>query len=198
MRKWTIGFFLFLTANILSAQVDIGVCARNVFINADSITKAGGQPLKEWEDCILRKKVPDFNVITLAGDTIQSSTLKGKILVINFWFIDCHPCIAELDGLNKLVAQYIGKDVVFLAITWEAKERIVKDFLPRHQLDFNIISDARVLTDQLMGSAYPTTYIIDQSGFIQYAWMGGKVDEKAGNEFYQKAFKAIRQIQNAE
>ncbi len=55
--------------------------------------------------------------------------LHGKVVVLEFWATWCGPCVAEIPHLNALVAEFAGKDVVFLSITDEEPaivERFVK------------------------------------------------------------------------
>jgi thiol-disulfide isomerase/thioredoxin len=53
---------------------------------------------------------------------IETKDLEGKVIVINLWFTTCHPCIAELPALNKLVKEYKDKNVVFLGLSTDTKE----------------------------------------------------------------------------
>ena len=187
--------FLFREVN---AQNKMSDCIKNTFMHMDSIDKPGTNPFEVWKTCVLEKPMPDFVCTSMNGDIIQLSKLKGKIVVINFWFIDCHPCIAELPGLNKIVKDYKANEVVFLAITWETSQRLSKDFFPERTLDFIIIPDARLVIDKVAGSGYPTTYVIDRNGIIKEVWNGGSIDEKAGAEFYEKAKPAIDKLLKAE
>jgi peroxiredoxin len=177
-----------------SGQDDIGACTRNMFIKADSLNKAGRDPFEAWKECALNKKVPSFNLVTLNGDTINSKQIEGKIVVLNFWFIDCHPCVAEMPGLNKLVAEYKNNTVEFLAITWETAKRVREEFLAKYKLDFKIIPEARRYIDKAIGSGYPTTYILDTKGIIREAWNGGSIDNKAGEIYYGKAKPVIDRL----
>ena len=49
----------------------------------------------------------------MGKNRIRTKDLKGKINVINFWFMKCAPCIAEIPALNTLVKKYKGKDINF-------------------------------------------------------------------------------------
>ena len=60
--------------------------------------------VKGLEGCLL----PDFIAETIDGEILNSADLRGKVLVLNFWFTSCPPCIAELPGLNRLVDEYDG------------------------------------------------------------------------------------------
>ncbi len=160
----------------------------------DSLNKAGKYPYEEWRNCALEKKIPSFKLVTLNGDTIIAKQIEGKITVFNFWFIDCHPCIAEIPGMNRLVAEYKNDNVEFLAITWESAKRVKETFLAKYQLDFKIIPDAKRYIDKVIGLGYPTTYILDTEGIIREAWAGGSTDDKAGDEYYEKAKQVIGRL----
>ena len=47
-----------------------------------------------------------FSVTDLLGNAYSIDKLKGKLIVINFWFVECKPCIMEMPDLNKLVEKY--------------------------------------------------------------------------------------------
>jgi peroxiredoxin len=178
----------------VSGQHDIGTCIRDRVTKADSLVKIGKNPFEQWKDCALNKKLTPFKFVTLLGDTIESEREEGKIIVLNYWFIDCHPCIAEIPGLNKLVAEYKNKNVEFLAVTWEAAKRIKEQFLKKYKLDFKIIPEAEEYINKTMASGYPTTYVVDTNGIIREAWNGGRTDDKAGEEYYEKAKQVINRL----
>ena len=58
---------------------------------------------------------PDFSAADMNGKTYSLSSLKGKIVVINFWFVECKPCLIEMPDLNEIVEKYKSEEVVFLA-----------------------------------------------------------------------------------
>ncbi|MGK0324190.1 MAG: thiol-disulfide isomerase/thioredoxin, partial [Psychroserpens sp.] len=57
----------------------------------------------------------------IEGNSHTLESLKGKVVVINFWFINCKPCVAEIPDLNKLKAKFNNKDAVFVAIALDSK-----------------------------------------------------------------------------
>jgi len=178
----------------VSAQDDIVACERNVASKADSFMKAGKDPFEILRQCALNKPIPSFKLVTMNGDTISSKQIEGKVIVLNFWFIDCHPCIAEVPGMNKLTAEYKNNNVEFLAITWETDKRVKEEFLKKYKLDFKIIPEARRYINNAMASGYPTTYILDTKGIIREAWNGGSTGDTAGDEYYEKAKPVIDRL----
>ncbi len=198
MQKEFILLFFFLWVKTLPAQHTMADCVRNIFVKADSINDAGKNPFEEWKICVIGNPMPAFIAKSITGDIVEMNKLKGKIVVINFWFIDCHPCIAELPALNKLVEEYKGKNIEFLAMTWETPKRIRADFLSKYKLDFTIIPVDRNEIDKIIASGYPTTFIIDKEGIIKAAWNGGRTDEGAVTEFYEKAKPVIDKLLKVE
>ena len=190
--------WLIVTAIVFSysvlAQDEIVACELNVASKADSLMNAGRGPFGILRQCALNKLLPSFKLEALSGDTISSKQIEGKIVIINFWFIDCHPCIAEIPGLNKLVAEYKNNNVEFLAITRETIKRIKEEFLKKYKLDFKIIPEASRYINKVMASGYPTTYILDTKGIIRESWNGGRTDDKAGEEYYEKAKPVIDRL----
>ncbi|HET7118158.1 MAG TPA: TlpA disulfide reductase family protein [Hanamia sp.] len=111
--------------------------------------------------------LPDFSLIDVDGNEIDLGDLKGKPLVINFWFATCVPCIAEMPVLNQLKEKYANTDVVFLSMTFE-KRSIVINFLKQHSFNFTAISDAKEYCNRIT-RLYPLTLFVNKEGIIQSA-----------------------------
>ena len=86
------------------------------------------QSYERLANCIKGKEMPLLSLKTISGEKIETKDLKGKVIVINLWFTTCHPCIAELPALNKLVKEYKDKNVVFLGLSTDTKEILDRDF----------------------------------------------------------------------
>jgi len=120
------------------------------------------------------KNFPEYNLTTLEGNKISNKDIKGKIVVYNFWFTSCAPCIAEMPELNKLVEKYKdNKNIVFLAPTFEKNEEI-KKFLKRKNFNFKILQNSKQLDKQLEIQSWPTTIIADNEGMIKEIIISGE------------------------
>ncbi|MFT3824586.1 MAG: TlpA disulfide reductase family protein [Chitinophagaceae bacterium] len=148
----------------------------------------------EWQECVVGKEIPDFKARTLSGEKLDTKKLRGKIVVLNFWFINCAPCVAEMPALNKLVSDYKDKDVVFISITHDDKASVKQDFLPKHPFDFTIVTDARSIEEDFSIGSFPSTFIVDADGKVQKAWTGGATNERAKTEAYNKAKPVIDEL----
>ncbi len=104
---------------------------------------------------------------------------KGKITVINFWFIECKPCKMEIPDLNKLVEKYKDYDVEFLAIALNKPDQL-KDFLKTTDFNYQVLSIAEQQTIELGIQGYPTHFILNRQGQVVYKATGlepGSIDK---------------------
>lgn len=123
----------------------------------------------------------DFTTTDLNGEKVSLSNLKGKIVVLNFWFTTCEPCIKEIPELNKLVKKYKKQGVQFIAITFN-KDTDLKKFFSKNKFDFTIVSDMDIIKKYKVDS-YPTSMIIDRNGEFIFRKIGvftEEIDTKIG------------------
>jgi len=126
--------------------------------------------LKNEKD--LRKKLNGSIIKELDLEDINEkkynlNSLKGKVIVLNFWFIQCKPCVAEFFELNELKNNFKSKPVEFFAVTFNNKKSL-NTFFKKHKLDFTVIPNGRHIINQFKIPYYPYHLIIDQNGKIEY------------------------------
>ncbi len=112
---------------------------------------------------------------TMDGTKVDIEKLRGKVVVLNLWFINCPNCVGEIKELNKLVDEYKdNKDVVFLSLAASKKIDLAK-FLIKNPFKYQIIPDATVLILTKFGTPdkngdinvpFPLHYVIDREGNI--------------------------------
>lgn len=115
---------------------------------------------------MLNKPSPDFELIDIQGKSWKLSKLRGRIVVINFWFTSCAPCVEEIPELNKLMAEYDSESVVFLGITFNNADQI-KTFLKRHTFNYTLLPNSAEIDKKFHVSMWPTSVVIDRSGYIK-------------------------------
>jgi len=123
---------------------------------------------------------PDLSGKTLKGELLQLKKLKGKVIVLNFWFIACSPCRAEMPSLNKIASNFKDDDVVFISIATDKEADLVK-FLGGNRFEFKTIADtASIITQKSYHIRnFPTTIVIDKKGVINLFTQGSKDTETA-------------------
>ncbi|RWU10253.1 TlpA family protein disulfide reductase [Pedobacter chitinilyticus] len=96
----------------------------------------------------------------------------GKVVVFNFWFINCPPCKKEIPELNELVEKYKqNKDVVFIAIALDDTYAL-KDFLRAMPFKYNIVGDGRYYAQKYGVKSFPTHVIVGKDGLIRFSTVG--------------------------
>jgi len=124
------------------------------------------------------EKALDFIVTDLKGNSIKLSDLKGKIVVLNFWFTKCPPCVQEMPELNKLTTEFKGKNVEFIAITFNKKE-IVKAFLDKQKFNYTIAANANNVINSYRVNSFPTSIVINKKGEIVLKELGYRTNIKS-------------------
>ncbi len=121
-----------------------------------------------------KKPVPAFELTTIEGETFTAESLKGKVVVLSFWFIGCPPCIREMPELNTIVDKYEGnEEVVFLSYSLDEAESL-KNFLTKKTFKFHIADKNHDMT-AFNVAGYPTNFIIDQNGVVDLVIGGSQV-----------------------
>lgn len=126
---------------------------------------------------------PTLFATTLDGKNIDTADLKGKVVVLNLWFIGCPNCVQEIKLLNALVDEYKdNKEVVFLApATNSAKE--LTPFLAKNPFKYQVIPSAMNIILGKFGtvdksgqitSPFPMHFVVDRAGVITLKMEGIK------------------------
>ena len=150
-------------------------------------TKAERSASEVKLNSLLEKPAPDFAFKAMDGKSYSLADLKGKTVVLNFWFTACGGCVMEMPDLNALKQSYAGKDVVFLAFTFDDDAK-VNAFLNKSRFDYTIIPNARKASNDYNIYGYPTSLVIDRNGVVKY--INCSIDDNIKSEL-TKAIDAV-------
>jgi len=110
-----------------------------------------------------------FKDKALDGEKIDLKKNTGKVYVINFWFIGCPPCRAEIPDLNTVADKYKdNKDVVFVAICLDDADAI-NNYMKLNPFHYHIIDSGRDLAYKYGVHLYPTNVVVDRDGKVAYS-----------------------------
>ncbi len=138
---------------------------------------ANDKPVDEGYVLKVNDKAADFKVQLLDGTSVSLSSLKGKVVLINFWATWCGPCMMEFNELpSKILTPFKDKDFVFLAISRGEEKKLVDKKMKEVRekgIDFNPGLDPDKSIWSLYGTAYiPKNFLLDKEGVIRYVSTG--------------------------
>jgi cytochrome c biogenesis protein CcmG/thiol:disulfide interchange protein DsbE len=119
-------------------------------------------------------KTPNFTLTTFDGEQIPLSSLRGKVVLINFWASWCSPCEQEAAELEKAwqAYQHSGK-VIFLGVDYVDTEPEARAYLQKYDISYPNGPDLGTRISQAFRiRGVPETYIVDQTGIIQFVQIG--------------------------
>ena len=117
-------------------------------------------------------KAPDFTV----SDGITSvhlASYRGKVVLLNFWWSQCAPCIEELPSLLQL--HHDDPNLVILAISIDEDPGSYSSFIRNHHVDLITVRDPSQSAPSLFHTdMWPETYVIDRKGYIRRKFVGAQ------------------------
>ena len=135
---------------------------------------------------------PEVTFISLAGDKISTSSLRGKVVMVNFWATDCSTCVKEMPQMvetyNKFKAQ--GLEFVAVAMKYDPPNYVI-NFTETRKLPFVVALDSGGDIARSFGQVTltPTTFVIDKHGRIIKRYVG-EPDFAALHLLLEKALKS--------
>jgi len=129
-------------------------------------------------------KAPDFTLVSLEGDRITLSDLRGSVILLNFWATWCGPCIMEIPDLNRLQEKYQDKGLEVIGITLTSgSPEIISIFAEDQGMNYKVLTDIMGSETEIVTNMYgqatgapitgvPTSFIIDRDGYIVKTYIG--------------------------
>ena len=116
---------------------------------------------------------PDFELLDSTGKTWKLSSLKGKVVFVNFWATWCKPCRKEIPDLSELHVQREDIDVIGLAFE-EVEAEAILEFLKEYPAAYPIALIDVYEPPEVFGSpmVLPTTVLISPEGMKQKSFLG--------------------------
>ena len=109
---------------------------------------------------------PDFSLQSSSDTIIMLSSLRGKIVMVNFWASWCGPCKEEMPAIQNVYSKY-SENLMILGVNDDDSVSTIRDFARQFELTFPLLIDSTGSVAAQYGiRAYPSTFFIDRDGII--------------------------------
>jgi thiol-disulfide isomerase/thioredoxin len=130
---------------------------------------------------------PRFHAKTLTGDTYTNQSVKGKVVLLQFWTTWCPYCRKEQGLVDSIDHEFADKGLVVLAINVAESKKKVKQYLQESPRSCRIVlTEDTNLAAMYQANAYPIYVVIDRDGNIA-AEQRGSGGERALRQMLRKA-----------
>lgn len=159
-------FQLLLAVVLIASVTMVAPCQSAVSVKTGPTTSAA--PVKTS-----LKPMVDLRLQSLDGKPISTDSLKGKIIVVDFWATWCGPCIAEIPEFNELQKKFAGKGVQVMGVALASGNPAeVKPYVDRFKMKYSVVAGDDDQTYDLNIIGYPTTYLVTKDWKIYRVYMG--------------------------
>jgi len=123
---------------------------------------------------------PEFDLKRPDGSSTTLASLRGKVVLLDFWATWCGPCIAAMPSIERLHKKYEGKPVAILGVnTWErgAADKAQK-FMEKNKYSYGLLLKGDDLAEAYGISGIPTLVLIGPDGKVLHTGVGFGPDEE--------------------
>lgn len=118
---------------------------------------------------------PEVSFATLSGETFETSALRGKVVLVNFWATSCVSCVQEMPRMAETYRKFAprGYDMIAVAMSYDHPNQVAA-FAQGRALPFKVALDSRGDIARGFGGvrATPTSFVIDRRGRIIQRFLG--------------------------
>jgi peroxiredoxin len=119
------------------------------------------------------RAVPSFGLVTLDGKKVSLDTLRGKVVVINFWGLWCGWCLREMPDFADVWRRYRSDPrVAILTIDTKDDPAKVRRWMSEQRYEFPVLLDAKDYANGAGIRTYPTTWFLDRRGRLAFEKIG--------------------------
>jgi peroxiredoxin len=118
---------------------------------------------------------PEVTFLGIKGEQITPASLRGKVVMVNFWATSCSTCVKEMPQMVDTYNKYKDKGLEFVAVAMkEDPPNYVLNFAETRQLPFKVALDVKGDAAKAYGNVAmtPTTFVIDKEGRIIKRYVG--------------------------
>jgi cytochrome c-type biogenesis protein len=112
--------------------------------------------------------LPDVEFQTLEGQPFRVASLRGQVVILNFWATWCGPCRAEIPEFNEMLREHGGRGLAVVGVTSHDTPEQVREFQKDIGQNYTVLFGASDTPDRFNnGPGLPVTYVLDREGRVR-------------------------------
>lgn len=117
--------------------------------------------------------LPELQTPASQDVAVSQDTLRGKVVLVNFWASWCPPCRDELPELQKMHTAYQEQGFEVVGINIDTQRENATEFIKRYNVTFPVLFDPQQSVIRQFGAkAMPTSYLVNREGVVQEVFYG--------------------------
>jgi len=143
-------------------------------------TSAGAEAdIKPWSGAA----TPSLKLRDLEGRPVDLDSLRGRVVLINFWATWCEPCREEMPALERLREKLKGRNFELMTVNYGESNGAVSRFLSKLKVSLPVLLDPyKEAAEAWKVRGLPMTFLVDAGGNARY-WSFGEQDWNEGEPF---------------
>ena len=132
--------------------------------------------LDRKRNSFIGKKIPSLALQGIDGNSYDPAKMRGKIILLNFWFAACKPCITEIASLNELQRKFKEQDFVVLSVSTDVQP-VAEHWANKKNMEYTVAANGKAVAERLKVVTFPTSFLIDKQGVVQEVFIGASADD---------------------
>lgn len=118
-------------------------------------------------------RAPTLTVVDLEGNTINTSSFAGHVVLVNFWAAWCTPCTEEIPKLIGLQEKYRAQGFRVIGISMDDRDSVLRAFYRSNRMNYPVVAGNEKIAEAYGGIlGLPTTFLIGRDGNIRARYPG--------------------------
>jgi peroxiredoxin len=113
-------------------------------------------------------RAPDFALKDWSGREVKLSSLRGQVVLVNFWATWCPTCVVEMSSMERLVELERGKKFHLLAVSVDDDWPPIRKFFAKGTSLDVVLDSSRAIPTAWGTKQFPESFLVDKDGIIRY------------------------------